>query len=91
MEVIFAPKAINDMAVWRKSGNKAILNRITILIKAIQENPFEGIGKPEPLKHKLSGLWSRRINLEHRIIYEVYSDNQIAILEIFSLRGHYKD
>jgi len=91
VEVIFAPKAINDMAVWRKSGNKAILNRITILIKAIQENPFEGIGKPEPLKHKLSGLWSRRINLEHRIIYEVYSDNQIAILEIFSLRGHYKD
>ncbi|TZF85650.1 Txe/YoeB family addiction module toxin (plasmid) [Pedobacter sp. BS3] len=91
MEVIFAPKAINDIAVWRKSGNKAILNRITMLIKAIQENPFEGIGKPEPLKHKLSGLWSRRINHEHRIIYEVYNDNQIAILEIFSLRGHYKD
>jgi toxin YoeB len=57
---------------------------------AIQENPFEGIGKPEALKHDLSGSWSRRINQEHRIIYEITRDGVVNILEIQSLKGHYK-
>jgi len=60
------------------------------LLRAIQESPFEGIGKPEPLKHDLSGVWSRRINQEHRIFYEIIDENTIEILNIISLRGHYE-
>jgi toxin YoeB len=59
------------------------------LIEAIELNPFAGIGKPEPLKHNLAGSWSRRINREHRLVYEISSENEIIILEIQSLRGHY--
>ena len=89
MEVIFTPKAIIDLTYWKKSGNKAIQNKIEQLIIAIIENPFEGIGKPEPLKYELTGSWSRRINKEHRIIYEIHDDQPIIILEVQSLRGHY--
>lgn len=90
MEVIYSPKAINDLLFWKKSGNKQIQKKIEQLIIAIQENPFKGIGKPEPLKYELSGSWSRRINDEHRIIYEIHDDNTLVILEIQSLKGHYK-
>ena len=60
------------------------------MLKAIQKNPFEGIGKPEQLKHHLSGVWSRRINQEHRMIYEIVDGNTIKILNFISLKGHYK-
>ena len=90
MEVIFSPKAINDLAYWKKSDNKIIQKKINQLIIAIQEDPFTGIGKPEPLKYELSGSWSRSINEEHRIIYEVTEGNLIVILEIQSLKDHYK-
>ena len=90
MEVIFAPKAVEHLNFWRKSGNKTIQKKIGQLILAIKENPFEGIGKPEPLKYELSGSWSRRINEEHRIIYEIHNNSIITILEIQSLKGHYK-
>ena len=90
MEIIFAPKAVNDLIFWKKSGNKTIQKKIEQLIFAIQKNPFEGIGKPEPLKYDLSGSWSRRINQEHRIIYEIQDDNIVLILTILSVKGHYK-
>ncbi len=89
MEVIFAPKALEDLKYWKKSGNKIIQKKIQGLILAIQKNPFEGIGKPEQLKHNLSGLWSRRINQEHRLVYEINERNEIIILDILSLKGHY--
>ena len=89
MEVIFAPKALEHLNYWKKSGNKAVQNKIKQLIIAIQENPFTGIGKPETLKYELSGAWSRRINEEHRIVYEIHDDSTIIILEILSLKGHY--
>lgn len=89
MEVVYTPKAIEDLNYWKKSGNKIIQKRITNLINAIQENPYEGIGKPEPLKYNLSGAWSRRINQEHRLIYEINERNELVILDILSLRGHY--
>jgi toxin YoeB len=73
-----------------KSGNKAIMNKITALIEDIQLHPFEGIGKPEPLKYELLGKWSRRINQEHRIIYKVTEEDTIEILDILSLKGHYE-
>jgi toxin YoeB len=89
MEVIFSPKAVEDLKFWKKSGNKIIQKKISNLIEAIQQSPYEGIGKPEPLKHNLSGAWSRRINHEHRLVYEVNERNEIVILDILSLKGHY--
>ena len=86
MEVTFSEEAQRDIEFWKKSGNKIIQKKIQQLLAAIFENPFEGIGKPEALKHQLSGLWSRRINHEHRIIYELFNDQ---IIKIHALKGHY--
>jgi toxin YoeB len=85
MEVAYTKKAKDDIAFWKTSGNKKIQTKISELITSITQTPFEGIGKPEPLKHNLAGSWSRRINQEHRIVYEV-TDNKILI---HSLKGHY--
>ena len=88
MEISYTPEAIIDREFWKKSSNKAIIKKITTLIKSIEETPFEGIGKPERLKHELSSYWSRRINKEHRIVYEVLEDeNKVVIL---SMKGHYQ-
>ncbi len=86
MEIQYVDDSILDLKFWKKSGNKAIQKKIENLIRAILENPYEGIGKPEALKHEMSGKWSRRINEEHRIIYEIADE----ILYIYSLKGHYK-
>lgn len=85
MEVAYTKKAIEDMGYWKNSGNKKIMSKISALVTSITNSPFEGIGKPEPLKFNLSGCWSRRINQEHRIVYEVI-DNKIYM---HSLKGHY--
>lgn len=84
MKLIFAEKAWDDYLYWQKTDKK-LLKRINMLIKNIQTEPFEGIGKPEPLKHALSGYWSRRINDEHRIVYKIQQD----CLLIAQLRYHY--
>lgn len=88
--VVFSEKAEDDLKFWNKSGNKAIIKKISQLIKAIQVNPYGGIGKPEQLKHELAGKWSRRIDREHRIIYQILEDGTIDILSIISLKGHYE-
>ena len=90
MEVIYSDKAQKDREFWKKSGNKTVMNKITSLIQDIQLHPFEGLGKPEPLKYELSGKWSRRINREHRLIYQVTDNNDIEILSILSMKGHYE-
>lgn len=90
MQIVFTTKAKKDLDFWIKSGNKNILNKISALVEDIQLHPFEGMGKPEQLKHQLSGKWSRRINQEHRIIYKVTEENTIEILDILSLKGHYE-
>ena len=90
MQIDFSDKAKLDLDLWIKSGNKGVLKKIYSLIEDIQLHPFEGIGKPEQLKHQLSGKWSRRINQEHRIIYQVIDENTIEILNIISLKGHYE-
>lgn len=89
MEVIYSPRALDDIKYWKKSGNRAVQNKIKALLDAIQENPFEGVGKPEPLKYKLSGAWSRRINEEHRMVYEISGDGETQTITVFSLKGHY--
>ena len=84
MKLIFSDHAWEDYLYWQTTDKK-ILSRINTLIKDIKRCPFEGIGKPEPLKHALAGYWSRRINDEHRIIYKALED---AIL-LAQLRYHY--
>jgi len=90
MQVEFSNKARADLDFWIKSGNKGILKKIYSLIEDIQLHPYEGIGKPEQLKHQLAGRWSRRINQEHRIIYRITEQKTIEILNILSLKGHYE-
>lgn len=84
MKLIFSEHAWEDYLYWQRTDRK-ILQRINALIREIQRAPFEGIGKPEPLKHGMSGYWSRRINDEHRIVYKVEADS----LFIAQLRYHY--
>ncbi|MCP1318392.1 Txe/YoeB family addiction module toxin [Vreelandella lionensis] len=84
MKLIFSENAWEDYLYWQKTDKK-VLNRINKLIKEIKRAPFEGVGKPEPLKHNLAGYWSRRINEEHRIVYKVTDD---ALL-IAQLRYYY--
>ncbi len=85
MEIVFLPEAEKDLNYWMNINNKKVLKKIFQLVSSIQENPYEGLGKPEPLKYNLTGTWSRRINKEHRLIYEI-RHNKILI---FSARGHY--
>ena len=85
MQIVFTTKARKDLDFWIKSGNKNILSKIANLIEDIQLHPFEGIGKPEPLKHKYAGFWSRRIDEEHRLIYKFLEDE----IQIIKCRHHY--
>lgn len=84
MRLVFTTRSWDDYLYWRKN-DKRMVRRINDLIKDIQREPFEGIGKPEPLKHQLQGLWSRRIDSEHRLVYEIAEDE----LRIIACRYHY--
>jgi toxin YoeB len=85
MEVDYTLQAKEDLAYWKKTNNVTVLKKIRKLLEVVSDTPFECIGKPEPLKHNLTGCWSRRIDKEHRLIYEV-TDNLITVL---SMKGHY--
>lgn len=85
MEIIYLPKADDDLNFWVQTGNKIILKKIAQLTEAIIENPFEGIGKPERLRYELAGKWSRRISTEHRFVYSIIENT----LTVYSLKGHY--
>lgn len=78
--ITFVPTAFDNYKEWAVS-DKQIFEKINELIQSIDRTPFEGIGKPEPLKHQLKGYWSRRINDEHRIVYQVVSEKEIIILQ----------
>lgn len=84
MRIIFTKNSWEDYISWQ-SEDKRMLRKINKLIKDIQGTPFEGKGKPEPLKYDLAGFWSRRIDREHRLVYEV-DKNEILI---YSCRFHY--
>ncbi len=75
--IVFEPGAFEDFNKWSKLDKK-LYKKIVELIKDIDRSPFTGLGKPEPLKHELSGFWSRRINEEHRLIYTI-NDTEIII------------
>jgi len=85
MEVEYKPKALEDRLYWKTKGTDKIRSKISALINDICDHPFTGIGKPEPLKWELSGLWSRRITNEDRIVYEVFKEK----ISIISMKGHY--
>ena len=85
MEVEYKKKALQDRLYWKEQGDPTIRNRISELIEDICKHPFTGIGKPEPLKYELTGLWSRRITQKHRLIYEVFNGR----ISIISMKGHY--
>ncbi|CAM3849562.1 Txe/YoeB family addiction module toxin [Serratia silvae] len=84
MRIIFSEQSWADYLYWQQTDKK-MLKRINELIKDIKRSPLAGIGKPEPLKHNLSGFWSRRIDSEHRLVYQVTEDS----LLIASCRYHY--
>ena len=84
MKVVFLDDGWDDYLYWQMT-DKATLKKINSLVKEIDRTRFEGSGKPEPLKHNLAGLWSRRINLEHRLVYKIEND---AIV-IHQCRYHY--
>ena len=84
MKILFADKAWEDYLHWQAT-DRQVLKRINELIKDIQRSPHQGIGKPEPLRHALSGYWSRRITDEHRLVYRV--ENRTLL--IAQSRFHY--
>lgn len=86
-EIRFSPAAWQHYEYWQ-TEDKKILKRINQLIKAASRTPFEGIGKPEPLKGDFSGFWSRRIDDANRLVYRMLDDND---LEIIQCKGHYND
>jgi len=84
MRITFSKNSWEDYISWQKEDKK-ILKKINLMIKEIQRTPFQGIGNPEPLKYDLAGFWSRRIDREHRLVYQVF-DHEILI---YSCKYHY--
>ena len=83
-KLVFSDEAWEDYLYWQDT-DRSMVRRINQLIKDIRRSPYEGIGKPEPLKHQLAGWWSRRIDAEHRFVYRVIEQ----AVEIATLRNHY--
>ena len=84
--IVFTENAFAEYISWQSQDRKT-LKRINAILKDISRNPFDGIGKPEPLKENLSGFWSRRIDDTNRIVYRVSAD----AIEIYQCKGHYND
>lgn len=84
MRVIFLPRAFDDYVHWQET-DRATLNKLNRLIRECQRHPFDGTGKPEPLRGDYSGWWSRRIDREHRLVYRVEGE----ALVIVQCRYHY--
>jgi len=87
--IVFAANTIKELEKHKKVGNKAINTKIDKIFNELKETPFTGEGQPEPLKYSLTGLWSRRINREHRIVYRV--EENIVTVFVVSTMGHYSD
>jgi toxin YoeB len=84
VNLVFAPQAWEDYLYWQ-SVDRAVVKRINRLITEVCRSPYDGIGKPEPLKYGLAGAWSRRITNEHRLVYRVVDQD----LQILQARYHY--
>lgn len=82
-------KAKKELSLLHKSGDKILIKRIEKILEELGNNPYSGIGKPEQLKHNLSGLWSRRLDKKNRLVYEVVEE--IVTIYIVAVKGHYLD
>lgn len=90
MRIVFTENAWEDLSFWIENDIDQV-KKIKELISSIQKEPFKGIGKPEPLKHQLKGYWSRRINHEHRLVYEISGKKNVdQKCKILQCRFHYK-
>jgi len=85
----FTETALADIEKHKKSGDKAVLKKIEKLLNELMEHPTSGAGQPEMLKHELGGLYSRRINKKHRLVYSI--DDQIITVYVLSAWSHYRD
>lgn len=88
MNIIFSKGAWEQYLSWQQDDPRMV-KKINALIKDCQRHPEEGLGQPEPLKHQLSGWWSRRIDQEHRLVYRVVEREDGNVLEVAQCRGHY--
>jgi toxin YoeB len=88
MKILWTPRAKEEYLYWSKTNQK-VLGAINDLIRDVQRNPFKGLGKPEPLKYGLRGLWSRRISREDRLVYRVTGKGNDRQVEILQCRYHY--
>lgn len=86
-ELRFSDEAMEHIAYFKKLGDAAIKKKIDRLLSEMEEHPETGAGQPEQLKYNLTGFWSRRINLEHRILYQI--DKTEMIVYVYKLKGHY--
>lgn len=89
MKLVFSERAWSDYLFWQDT-DKALRSRVNALIADAMRHPFQGIGKPEPLRGKLAGWWSRRISEEHRLVYRVRGAGDAQALEIAACRFHYR-
>lgn len=89
MRLLFSSLAWEDYLTWQ-STDPAALKRLNELIRDARRSPFQGIGKPEPLVGPLKGWWSRRITLEHRLVYRVTGEGDAKTLEVAACRTHYR-
>ncbi len=87
--LIISNEAKKHLELHRKSGQKIILQKIDRILNELRENPYEGIGNPEPLKYGRTGQWSRKIDKKHRLIYQVLEDE--VLVQVISAYGHYDD
>jgi toxin YoeB len=89
LKLVFAEQAWEDYLWWQSAGKQKGIERVNLLLKETRRQPFQGIGKPEPLKGDLSGWWSRRITDDHRFVYRVSGQGKTQSLDIAQLRYHY--
>ena len=84
----FTVKALEDLKLWRRSGQKKTLHKIEVLLSELQEHPMTGTGQVEQLRNDYTGYWSRRIDKANRLIYRIEGDR--VIVTVISLKGHYE-
>ena len=87
-KIAFTPQAAEDMEFWKKTSPKTV-EKIKRMLREMKENPFFGIGKPEPLKYQFSGAWSRRINHKDRLVYQV--DGKLITVFVLTMKFHYDE
>lgn len=85
-KIALTPQAMEDFNYW-KSSNPKMTEKIKVLLRELQEHPFTGTGKPEPLMYQFSGAWSRRINHKDRLVYQV--DGEVVTVFVLAMRYHY--